>query len=1031
MLFLEEIFMVFNEDSRVKIPATLHFRRLGYTYQTKKNQNIQRQNNIFVDVFKDAIREINGKDYTDEQLDDAIKEIETLTENKRDKGKGFYERLKAYRDMMLVNLDEPDKNDFRVVTELSYIGERDVRFRPDITVLINGIPMAFIEAKKPNNKDGIQAEFRRMREERICKDELIPFFNQLQLLGFTNNQVYNDQARTQRQGSFYTTPDGKDDSKYNHFREEQELPISEYISDSDIDDVLSDNNIMSIKDDLEFGENLKPDTPTNKFITSLFSKERFIFYLKYGIVYVDSPVDGFHKHIIRYPQYFGLQVLRNKLDRGMKKGVLWHTQGSGKTAFSYFATNMLRDYYQEKDIITKFYFVVDRLDLLRQATAEFSARGMTIAAIDSKEDFIENMQSQVIINDSSSQRGKYQETMNVVNIQKFSDKSVVIPDPDTDVQRIYFLDEVHRGYKPKGTFLGNLLGADPNGIFIGLTGTPILDSDFGDEEDGSDKKVKHTGVKRNFKTTDIFHEYIHKYYYNKSIADGYTLKIKKENIDTKFRNDIRAMLNIPDGQSIPAKRWEDVTKSEEYVDQLCRYVIDDFSVFEEVQNDDSMGFMIVASSSEQARSMQEWFENNSNISTALVLHDTEENKEKQEYFRGKKDNVTGKTVIKYKGVIVYNMLLTGFDAPRLKRLYLLRTIKEHNLLQTLARVNRPYRKMQYGYVVDFVDITEEYEETNRRYLEELRSDLEDEDGRSDVEDMFVDVPAVKKKVADLENALFIYMGNIENNLESFRKQIEPLDEETVRSINRALTEYRECYNELRMSHEDVSNIPIDRIIKAQHETAHRISLIIAEKLLNSDDPDDNDYDFTNLIVEFLKSGEIDLEFTSEQDIMELISKFNNARSSNTDKKDPVYMDIYSRYKQLIRSFKKDGDTTEKVKAFMGNLDALTKEMRVLNENNNSLTNRYKGSEEYMRIHKRLLESYSANLNDMTTFKLMQDIIAAIDDLLGHMGRPTKNVVMRELLRPVRNALRKQGFADTSRRQVENVINVFIDDKFSK
>ena len=151
---------------------------------------------------------------------------------------------------------------------------------------------------------------------------------------------------------------------------------------------------------------------------------------------------------------------------------------------------------------------------------------MTIAAIDSKDDFIKNMQSQVIINDSSSQRGKYQETMNVVNIQKFSKESVVIPDPDTDVQRIYFLDEVHRGYKPKGTFLGNLLGADPNGIFIGLTGTPILDSDFGDEEDGSDKKSRHTGVKRNFKTTDIVHEYIHKYYYNKSIADGYTLKYK-------------------------------------------------------------------------------------------------------------------------------------------------------------------------------------------------------------------------------------------------------------------------------------------------------------------------------------------------------------------------------------------------------------------------------------------------------------------------------------------------------------------------
>lgn len=1023
--------MTFNEDSRVKIPITVHFRRLGYIYQTKKRQNIQRHNNIFVDVFKNSMKNINGKDYSDEQLDDAIKQIEILTDNRRDKGKGFYERLKAYNDMMLVNLDEPCKNDFRVVTELPFRGERDVTFRPDITILVNGIPMAFVEAKKPNNKDGIQAEFKRMKEERVCKDEFVPFFNQLQVLGFTNNQPYNDKARTMRQGSFYTTPNGKDELKYNHFREEQEVPISEYISEDDIQDILSDNNIMSIRDDVEFKTNLRVDTPANKFITSLFSKERFIYFLKYGIVYVDSPVDGYHKHIIRYPQYFGLQALEHKIDNGMKRGVLWHTQGSGKTAFSYFATNVLRDYYQKKDIITKFYFVVDRLDLLRQATAEFSARGMTIAAIDSKEDFVKNMQSQVVIDAGSSQSGKYQETMNVVNIQKFSDESVVIDDPATDVQRIYFLDEVHRGYKPKGTFLGNLLGADPNGIFIGLTGTPILNSDFGDEKDGAGKKEKHTGVKRNFKTTDIFHEYIHKYYYNKSIADGYTLKIKKENIDTKFRNDIRDMIGIAEGQAIPAKVWEDVTKAQEYVDQLCRYIVKDFEMFEDVQHDDTMGFMVVASSSDQARAIQKWFEDNTKISTALVLHDTEDNKHKQEYFRGKKDNATGETIIKYKGVIVFNMLLTGFDAPRLKRLYLLRTIREHNLLQTLARVNRPYKNMRYGYVVDFVDITAEYEDINRRYLEELRSDLEDGDGKSDVDDMFVDVEAVKKKVQELENQLFIYMGNIENNLESFRKQIEVLDEETVRQINRALAEYRECYNELRMSHEDVSDIPIDRIIKAQHETSHRIEIIVAERMLDSEDPEDEDYDFTNLIVEFLKRGEIDLDFTSENDIMELISKFNNARSANTDKKDPVYLDIYKRYKQLIKDFKKNGDTTDKVKQFMQDLESLTKEMLVLNENNNSLTNRYKGSEEYMRIHKRLLENYSANLTEVTTFNLMQNIIAAIDDLLGHMGRPTQNVVIRELLRPVRDALRKQGFPDTSRRQVENVINVFIDDKFSK
>ena len=84
--------MIFNEDSRVKIPITVHFRRLGYIYQTKKRQNIQRHNNIFVDVFKNSMKNINGKDYSDEQLDEAIKQIEILTDNRRDKGKGFYER---------------------------------------------------------------------------------------------------------------------------------------------------------------------------------------------------------------------------------------------------------------------------------------------------------------------------------------------------------------------------------------------------------------------------------------------------------------------------------------------------------------------------------------------------------------------------------------------------------------------------------------------------------------------------------------------------------------------------------------------------------------------------------------------------------------------------------------------------------------------------------------------------------------------------------------------------------------------------
>src|SRR5699024_5860602 len=100
--------------------------------------------------------------------------------------------------------------------------------------------------------------------------------------------------------------------------------------------------------------------------------------------------------------------------------------------------------------------------------------------------------------------------------------------------------------------------------------------------------------------------------------------------------------------------------------------------------------MIVTSSSDQARAIQKWFNNNSELKTALVLYDEENNKEKQGDFRGIRSEENPDIVeSKYQGVVVYNMLLTGFDAPRLKRLYLLRRIKDHSLLQTLARVNRP------------------------------------------------------------------------------------------------------------------------------------------------------------------------------------------------------------------------------------------------------------------------------------------------------------------------------------------------------
>ena len=528
-------------------------------------------------------------------------------------------------------------------------------------------------------------------------------------------------------------------------------------------------------------------------------------------------------------------------------------------------------------------------------------------------------------------------------------------------------------------------------------------------------------------TTDIFQDYLHKYYYNKSIADGYTLKIKKESIATRFKNDVRTLLNLKENEEVSATEWEAITSSDEFVAQLCAYIDDDYQEFIKIQkNDNSLGFMIVTTGSEQARKIQKWFEKNSSLRTCLVLDKEEDNIGKQKAFKGIKNKETGKLESPYDGMIVFQMCITGFDAPRLKRLYLLRTINEHSLLQTLARVNRPYKKMQYGYIVDFVDITEQYEETNRRYLEELKKDIADEDDLTDANDMFVDVEKVKETIRTLENKLFTYMYNIENNLEDFSKQIQHLDENTLRDIKGYIEEYRVCYNELRMSHEDTDNIPIDGLNKALTEVSNRIAILVAARTL--DDEDDEEFDFSQLIVEFLRNGEMDLDFTTENDVLEIVNKIQNAFSANTDKEDKLYRSLYKRYKDLIKKFKNETDTASKVKAVLGELDALYNEILILNDQNNSLTNRYKGDETCMRVHKKFRIRYDGQFDEVQIFEIITKIKDAMDDEVGHMPDPTKAVIVRKMLNHIRVIYKEYG-VKVNARMAEDIIVLFVEDKY--
>ena len=444
---------------------------------------------------------------------------------------------------------------------------------------------------------------------------------------FSNNMEYDDSDVDPIEGAFYAAS-SYHTLFFNRFREEDRPilsalnPIEAHVEDA----ILQDNNLVSIKGTSEYSTNLSPQTPTNRILTSLFSRERFLKLLKYGFAYVErtdkNGIKTLQKHIMRYPQFFAILAIEKKLDAGVKHGIIWHTQGSGKTALAFHNVRYLRDYFQRHGKVAKFYFIVDRLDLLTQSSEEFAARGLRVERINSKEEFVRNIKT-IGASDLSGE-----DTITVVNIQKFTEESVARKsDYDVDVQRVYFLDEAHRSYKPKGSFLSNLMSSDRDAVIIALTGTPLIG-------DG-------------YNTKDVFGEYIHKYYYNRSIADGYTLKLIREGIKTEYRTKMQSILESLETQKGSLLK-KDVYAHPKYVSALVEYIAEDFKQSRIILGDNTIGGMIVCDSSQQAVKIEEELNRYPELTHKLILCDVEDKETRREY---QEDFKKGKIDL----LVVYNI----------------------------------------------------------------------------------------------------------------------------------------------------------------------------------------------------------------------------------------------------------------------------------------------------------------------------------------------------------------------------------------
>ena len=945
--------MKFNEDSRVKIPAILHLTRLGYKYISLKDASWDQNTNIFPSILIDSMLKINialEKPDAERYLTDL-----KLTLDNTDLGRSFFEKITNPSGIKFIDFENFSNNTFNVVTELTYVnGEEE--FRPDITLLINGLPLIFIEVKKPNNKDGIIAERDRINQ-RFQNPKFRRFVNITQLMVFSNNMEYDDGSIDPVEGAFYASTSYQAPI-FNYFREEEALNLDELLKDlaEDVElAVLKDNNLEVIRNSPEFTTNKSPNCPTNRICTSLFSQARLLFLLRYGLAYVNE-INGIEKHVMRYPQLFATKAITKKLDNGVKKGIIWHTQGSGKTALAYYNVRHLTDYFQKKNITPKFYFIVDRLDLLTQAQREFTARGLIVHIINSRDEFTKDIKATQVIHNNS---GKPEIT--VVNIQKFEDDPSVVSNKDYDVsiQRIYFLDEVHRSYNPKGSFLANLEQSDVNAIKIGLTGTPLLGNDYNSRA--------------------LFGDYIHKYYYNRSIADGYTLRLIREEISTNYKLALQhALENIEVQQGDIDKRL--VYAHPTFVEPMLDYIVEDFEKSRGMLDDNSIGAMVICDSADQAKMLFEIFktkyasetsevsetndygiikkEKNKVRSAALILHDVGDKQFRKDWVE---DFKAGKIDL----LIVYNMLLTGFDAKRLKKLYIGRVIRKHNLLQALTRVNRTYKKFRYGYVVDFADISKEFAETNREYLEELQLELGNEIGS--YSKLFKSQEEIKDEIEEIKDTLFRYDTH---NAEIFSQQITEIkDKKIVLELKKALENARDLYNIIRLqgNYDLLNNLDFQKLNLLYRETSNHIDLLnVKEKL-------DNGIDTTNLlnialediIFKFTKIGEQELVLADQ--LKNTLRKTREALTSNFDQQDPKFISLKD---ELERLFKKKNLSEVSQQEMNENIEALEriyKNIKSLNSGNQQIQQKYNGDEKYARIHKRILEKGTIDNNERKIF----------------------------------------------------------------
>ena len=622
-----------------------------------------------------------------------------------------------------IDFENLQNNDFYVTEEfeVSRVSQSDAQKhrRPDLVLFINGIPIVVIELKKSSVsfENGIK-----QLEKEQGKEEIPHLFKYIQLTIAANGS-----------GARYGTT-GTAFKFYSVWKEQDEAKAKESLKSA-----IKDREVSAL----------------DMTLFALLSKDRLLRLVRHYIVF-----DKKMKKVCRYQQFFAIEEtlkrVSAKKDGARAGGLIWHTQGSGKSLTMVMLTKLLKQIYINSKIIV----VTDRIDLDGQIHETFENTDVKAGRASSGSDLIEKLQSGVSVI-----------TTLVHKFEKVKNQKVVIRDGDIFV----LVDESHR--TQGGDLHKAMKKALPLACYIGFTGTPLL------------KREKNSFAK--------FGGEIHRYTIDDAVKDGAVLPLlyegryvgqevlDPEGLTRKF-DLISRELGDEAKRDLQQKwaRFERVASSEQRLELIA---VDINEHIKKTLKKSGFKAMLATQRKYDAIKYHQIFEEFGEIKSAYVISSNEHEElegghkeyvakawqetirgygSEEEYLKHVKDEFIYGDEIDL--LIVVDKLLTGFDAPRASTLYIDKQLKEHNLLQAIARVNRLYDGKDYGYIIDYRGLLGELDQALTSYASLSGFDPEDITGA--VIDVRSEIVKAKTYFAHLDD---LFSGvKFKDDLESYVAVLE-------------------------------------------------------------------------------------------------------------------------------------------------------------------------------------------------------------------------------------------------------------------